>query len=180
MEYLDIVDENGTPIGQSAARNIVHKEGLCHRTAHIWILNGNKVLLQKRAMVKESFPGKYDTSSAGHISAGQEPLEAALRELEEELGICAKGEELKFISTFHNQYEMMFHGSLFKDNEIIFLYVYEKNVDIESLTLQKEELDSVEWFDMDELSLFLEKKDPRFCVPYQGFQIVKNYLKQKI
>ena len=44
---------------------------------------------------KDSFPGCYDISSAGHISAGDEPLETALRELEEELGIKAEPEQLK-------------------------------------------------------------------------------------
>ena len=41
-------------------------------------------------MEKESFPGLYDTSSAGHIRAGDEPLPSALRELREELHIAAK------------------------------------------------------------------------------------------
>ena len=50
--------------------------------------------MQKRAMSKDSFPGKYDTSSAGHIQAGDEPLASGLRELAEELGIHAKPEDL--------------------------------------------------------------------------------------
>ena len=57
--------------------------------------NGYDLLLQKRSKEKDSFPGCYDISSAGHISAGDEPLETALRELEEELGIKAEPEQLK-------------------------------------------------------------------------------------
>ena len=45
------------------------------------------VLLQKRSENKDSFPGSYDISSAGHIPSGVDFLESALRELEEELGI---------------------------------------------------------------------------------------------
>ena len=56
---------------------------------------GYDLLLQKRSKEKDSFPGCYDISSAGHISAGDEPLETALRELEEELGIKAEPEQLK-------------------------------------------------------------------------------------
>ena len=93
MEYLDIVDENGLPTGRTVARDTAHSEGIRHRTAHVWIVRGDKarreVLLQKRSMEKESFPGLYDTSSAGHIPAGDEPLMSALRELKEELGISA-------------------------------------------------------------------------------------------
>ena len=57
----------------------------------MWIVRksdeGAEVLLQKRAMNKDSFPGRYDTSSAGHIQAGDEPEESAISELHEELGI---------------------------------------------------------------------------------------------
>ena len=78
MEYLDIVDENGMPTGEIVFRDTAHKEGLRHRTAHVWVVRktekGYDVLLQKRSMEKESFPGLYDTSSAGHIPAGEEPL----------------------------------------------------------------------------------------------------------
>ena len=95
-EYLDIVDEAGRPTGRTVARDRAHLEGIRHRTAHVWIVRrgqeGWEVLLQKRSMLKESFPGLYDTSSAGHIPAGDEPLESALRELKEELGISAAPE----------------------------------------------------------------------------------------
>ena len=58
-----------------------------------------EVLFQKRSMNKDSFPGKFDTSSAGRIQAGDEPLESALRELGEELGIQATPEQLVFAGT---------------------------------------------------------------------------------
>ncbi len=49
----------------------------------MWIVRksdeGAEVLLQKRAMNKDSFPGRYDTSSAGHIQAGDEPEESAIK-----------------------------------------------------------------------------------------------------
>lgn len=94
MELFDICDEQGNPTGDKVERSEAHAKGICHRTAHIWIAkqeNGRyKVLLQKRSMDKDSFPGRYDTSSAGHIQAGDEPMESALRELGEELGIKAR------------------------------------------------------------------------------------------
>ena len=52
MEYLDIVDENGVPTGKTAERTAAHKQGLRHRTSHVWILRERagkvEVLLQKR------------------------------------------------------------------------------------------------------------------------------------
>ena len=79
MEIFDIVDENGNPTGQTIERSLAHTNGVRHRTVHIWIarevMGKWQVLLQKRALTKDSFPGRYDTSSAGHIQAGDEPLE---------------------------------------------------------------------------------------------------------
>ena len=72
-----------------------------------------QILLQKRSQNKDSFPGKFDTSSAGHIQAGDEPLESALRELKEELGISATPEQLHFAGTFPISFTKEFHGKCF-------------------------------------------------------------------
>ena len=112
MEYLDIVDEQGQPTGEIISRTLAHTEGIRHRTAHIWIVRREnehfQVLMQKRAMSKDSFPGKYDTSSAGHIQAGDEPLASGLRELAEELGIHAKPEDLAFAGCIHGNLQKNF------------------------------------------------------------------------
>ena len=56
MEYIDIVDEQGIPTGETIERSIAHSKGIRHRTAHIWIVrkinNRYQVLMQKRAMNK--------------------------------------------------------------------------------------------------------------------------------
>ena len=154
MEYLDIVDEQGQPTGEIVSRTLAHTKGIRHRTAHIWIVRREnehfQVLMQKRAMSKDSFPGKYDTSSAGHIQAGDEPLASGLRELAEELGIHAKPEDLEFAGCIHGNFAEEFHGKIFRDNEIAFVYIYQQPVDIETLVLQKEEVESVRWFDLEE------------------------------
>ena len=84
MELLDVVDENGIPTGETVERSIAHAKGIRHRTSHVWLLRrrseGVEVLLQKRSDNKDSFPGCYDTSSAGHIPAGVDFEDSALRE----------------------------------------------------------------------------------------------------
>ena len=181
MELFDICDEQGNPTGDTVE---AHAKGICHRTAHIWIAkqeNGRyKVLLQKRAMNKDSFPGRYDTSSAGHIQAGDEPLESALRELGEELGIKAEASDLDFAGTFRIQYEKEFHGRMFRDNEVAFVFVYQKQVDIADLTIQKEELDGVCWFDLEDTYEACKNHDQKFCVPIGGLETVGKYLNERI
>ena len=181
-EIFDIIDEKGQPTGETVTRSQAHAEGIRHRTAHVWVVreNGEKtdVLLQKRSLNKDSFPGRYDTSSAGHIQAGDEPLQSAIRELSEELGIQADADDLNFAGTFSIQYEKEFHGEMFKDNEIAFVYVYdEEDVDIDKLTLQKEEVESVEWFDLEEVYQACQPpRDEKFCVPMGGLEILRNYV----
>lgn len=178
MELLDIVDENGNPIGKTVDRSIAHENGIRHRTAHVWILRFcdgvEEVLLQKRSMNKDSFPGRYDTSSAGHILAGTKPLDSAIRELKEELGINAKPEDLLYAGTFNVDYEKNFHDKEFKDKEIAFVYIYLKRVKIDELTIQKEELEQVEWFDIKEVISGCKEHNQKFCVPLNGLMLAKR------
>ncbi len=180
MEYLDIVDEEGMPIGGSVARSIAHRDGVLHRTAHVWVVRqsegGYEILLQKRSMEKESFPGQYDTSSAGHIPAGEEPVPSALRELKEELGIEATPDQLHYAGMFRIQYEKEFHGHMFRDNEVARVYVYREPVEIDSLTLQASEVDEVRWFGLDEVWEEIQHSRERFCVPTNGLKVLRDYL----
>lgn len=180
MEYLDICDENGIPTGETVERKRAHSEDICHRTAHVWIVRERggryEILMQKRADNKDSFPGCYDTSSAGHIPAGDEPEESGLRELKEELSITAEKKDLEFAGVFRNHYEMVFYEKPFRDNEVSFVYVYRKKVDIENLKLQKEELSEVRWFDL--LYVYDEKlkHNREFCVPIESLKILMKHL----
>lgn len=181
MEIFDIIDKSGKPTGQNVERSLAHAEGIRHRTAHIWIIrqkNGRtEILLQKRSRNKDSFPGKFDTSSAGHIQAGDEPMESALRELEEELGIHAEPEDLKFTGKFPISFAKEFHGKMFRDEEIAFVYIYDHPVEISRLTLQKEEVEAVQWFDLEETYRQCSQHRDKFCVPLGGLQLVREFIK---
>ena len=180
MERFDICNESGLPTGKTIDRETAHREGILHRTAHVWIIRQNagrwQVLLQKRSMNKDSFPGLYDTSSAGHIPAGDEPIDSALRELEEELGIHAEPSDLTFAGTFRIQFEKTFHGRLFRDNEFATVYVCGLPVEAEQLALQESEVSEVRWFDLETVMTEIQTDRSRFCVPAEGLQILADYL----
>ena len=87
-------------------------------------------------------------------------------------------DDLHFAGTFPIQYEKEFHGKPFKDNEIAFVYIYDEEVGIDNLTIQKEELESVEWFDLEEVYQACQPpRDEKFCVPIGGLEIVRKYVK---
>lgn len=155
LELLEERDLNGRVTGNVRARFMMHQDGMLHGTSHVWILRPNEksgfdLLLQKRSAHKDAYPGCYDISSAGHIPVGSDYLESAVRELEEELGILAKPEELIFAGLHEEAEEDVFYGKPFRNHEISRVYIYEKPVDVTELKLQKEEVESVMWMDYEE------------------------------
>ena len=180
MELFDVVDENGQPTGQVVSREVAHRDGVRHRTAHMWVTRQvggrTQVLLQKRAAGKDSFPGCYDTSSAGHLRAGDAPLASAVRELAEELGIHAVPSDLRFLGTFHIKFAREFHGSTFRDDEVSFVYLYTRPVDAARLTLQAEEVERVDWFDLGAVRDACLRRDPRFCVSMGDVELLCSEL----
>jgi len=183
VEYIDVCDESGQPTGEIVDRDTAHKNGILHRTSHVWVIRERDgrydVLLQKRSSDKESFPGMYDASSAGHIPAGSDPLLSVIREMGEEIGIHANPDELSFAGTFQCSYEERFHGEPFRDNEIRYAYVYREPVETEKLTLQKSEVDEVRWFPLDEIAEEIQTRHDRICVSWQGLSVLIDYLERE-
>lgn len=96
---------------------------------------------------KDSFPGCYDISSAGHIPAGQDFRESALRELREELGVKAEPGELHEVFTHKGYVKDVFYGKPFINYEYSRVYLMEYTGRTGDLKLQKEEVESVLWMD---------------------------------
>jgi 16S rRNA (adenine1518-N6/adenine1519-N6)-dimethyltransferase len=93
-EIFDVVDEENRVIRQ-ASRFEVHRDRLKHRAVHIFVFNkSGELFLQKRSRWKDMHPGRWDSSASGHLNAGQEYDETAVRELEEELGVEAEVESV--------------------------------------------------------------------------------------
>lgn len=168
MEYFDIRNLDGSITGQVKERSLVHRDGDLHGTVHIFIVRkgeeGVEVLLQKRSKEKDAFPGCYDISSAGHVSAGQSYMEAARRELKEELGIDASEEELRFIGYHEGHCDTTFYGKPFRNHEISAVYLYEKEIDADSLVLQEEEVESVKWMPLAQCKEKAKVGDPGYCL----------------
>src|SRR6266478_685876 len=86
-EQFPVVDKNDRIRGY-ASRSEVHGNNLRHRAVHILIFNqAGDVYLQQRSRWKDRHPLKWDSSAAGHVSAGESYDDTARRELKEELGV---------------------------------------------------------------------------------------------
>lgn len=84
---VDVVNGRDEVIG-SAPRKGVHGTGMMHRSAHIFLIDGNgRIWLEKRASTTDTYPGYYSSSAAGHVRKGETYVQGARREALEELGI---------------------------------------------------------------------------------------------
>lgn len=183
LELFDILNIDGTKTGIVRERGVAHREGSLHGTVHMWVIRPNEqsgydVLLQKRSKNKDSNPGCYDISSAGHISTGDDALGAALREMEEELGLHVSKEELHYAGIHHGAFEAMFYGRMFRDNELCSVYVYTEPVEIDDLMLQESEVEEVIWMDYDECRKRVEDGTMPNCIYEDELRMIGEYLEE--
>lgn len=166
-EAVDVFDRGDRPTGNVVPKRQAHEQGLWHRSAHIWIYNDRgDILMQKRAATKDTFPGLWDISVAGHISAGETPLTGALREIREEIGTEARPEELEYLTTIHMEYPYPQRGWI--NREHCYVYLMKKNLDPNKLALQKEEVEAVRFFSPREFSELI-KADRGVIVPHDNY-----------
>ena len=89
-EIFDVVNEQDEVVGRNT-RAEVHRLGLRHRAVHVLVFNSKgEIFLQKRSQTKDTFPGAWDSSAAGHLDCGEDYDGCAIREMREELGIDAQ------------------------------------------------------------------------------------------
>ena len=178
MEILDIVDEYGNPTGETVEREYAHANGVRHRTSHVWLVRrkpgGVQILLQKRCEGKDSFPGCYDISSAGHIPAGCGYVESALRELEEELGVTAKAEELIECGDITIGWDERFYDKEFKDRQYSKIFIIWRDIDESDFRLQENEVESVLWMDFDDCMDAVKNDKIKHCIAVEELEIVKS------
>ncbi|CAL1376969.1 unnamed protein product [Linum trigynum] len=185
-EHLDVLTKTGEKTGVSKPRGAVHRDGDYHRAVHVWIFaeSTQQLLLQKRADCKDSWPGQWDISSAGHISAGDSSLVSARRELQEELGISLPRDAFELIFVFLQ--ECVINDGTFINNEFndVYLVTTTDPIPLEAFTLQESEVSAVKYVSYEEYRSFLAKEDPEY-VPYdvngpydQLFQIIRQRYNQ--
>lgn len=180
MEILDICDEIGNPTGEVIDREIAHREGILHRTSHVWLLrkrNDNiEILLQRRSKDKDSFPDCFDISSAGHIKAGDSFIDSAVRELKEELGVEINSEQLIDCGNRRFRFEGDFHGYLFKDNQVSKIFVLWLDLEEDKFSFIDQEVSEVKWIEFYACYGMVKDNLIKHCIYLEELDIIKKYL----
>ena len=159
-ELLDVLDSNGIKTGEILPRKEVHKKGLWHRIIVVAIVNEkNEVLIQQRSENKDKNPGMWDISVTGHLSAGQDSLTAATREISEEvsvsLGYSVEVRDFRFMFSYRkeekvneNHYDRQFYD---------FFILRQNGLTAENIRFQAEEVQAIKFVSINELNKMREE-----------------------
>jgi isopentenyldiphosphate isomerase len=141
IELVDVLTDEGLLTGRTKAKDLVHRDGDWHGAAHLWnVSSDGRVLLQRRALVKESWPGLWDVSVAGHVTAGETALAAVVRETREELGLAVDASDLSPLG------RIRYHCALrpdYVENEFHDIFLLRRDVALSSLRLDPLEVADV-------------------------------------
>jgi len=152
MELLEVLDENGKQIGTIMEKNKVHNEGLYHREVALILLNNKgEILLQKRASTKEIEPNKW-AWHGGHQIAGEESIDAIIRETKEELGLTLPKDQIKELVELKRD--------KYPNRQFTTAYYSICNLKSEDFNIQKEELSEVKWFTFQEFKNMIYTNNP--------------------
>jgi isopentenyldiphosphate isomerase len=152
MELVDLYDENRASLRRTAERGGPMSPGEYRMVVHVCVFDHRgRLLVQQRAPEKFIWPGLWDVSVGGGVDAGETSRQGAEREFREELGIPLD------LSGLRPSVTVNFDGG-FDD-----FYILTKDLSLESLTLQKEEVRSVRWASLKEV---LEMREQGAFIPY--------------
>ena len=157
MELIDVVDQYGNFTGEIAERKKVHDLNLPHWEVVMFVINDKKqILLQKRSSNKRYHPNKW-ALCAGLAISGESLEEAAVRELNEELGILIQEDELNLLEKNSNLTRFYYFVSNKQDNEF---------------EIQKEDISEVKWYDIDDFINMTVNKDETLIIKESRLDLI--------
>lgn len=151
-EIWDLYDRDGNKTGETFERYFEGyksiPDGRYHLVVDLLVIHEDGTyLLTKRSDIKDVYPGYWEASAGGSAVAGEEPLEAAKRELFEETGLTP--DSLEFV------------GTLFKDTSHAMYYSYLARVscDKDSVVLQEGETTDYKWVDREGFLAYVDSDE---------------------
>ena len=160
MEIVDKFNNKRESLNKTAQRYEKIK-GEYRQSEHIWIVNNEgKFLMQKRSKYKKSFAGKW-SQTGGAVDEGETPLQGALRECKEELGLDIQKKEIELIFSFKREYDF------------VDVWLVRRNIDIKKLKLQEEEVEEVKWVSKEEIEKMIKNNETTPNVDFYFNMLIK-------
>ena len=150
-----LVDESDGEIG-TASKLQAHRDGALHRAFSVFIFNSRgEILLQRRASDKYHSGGLWSNTCCSHPRPGEDTDIAALRRLEEEMGLS-----LPLVPVFSFTYRSEFADGLW-EHEYDHVYIGRTDEDPRP---DPEEVRDWRWASVEEVAKEMERHPERFTV----------------
>lgn len=161
MEKRDLYNSQKILTEETILKGETVPKGRYYITVVVFIENSKgEFLLQKRSLSKG---GKWATTG-GHPKSGESSLEGIIEEIKEELGLSFKQNELTLFKTIRTE------------DDFVDLYYCRKDVDINDIVVQEEEVETVTWASKDEIEKLI--KNNNFSKSHEEFYRYCLYLLQ--
>lgn len=146
MELWDVYDRNGRKTGALKEKEAEYLPGEYHLAVEAWVFNRRReILIQQRSWSREILPGMWSLTT-GRIIAGEDSRQGCVRELKEELGLKVKKEDPSF------------SRRIVREDPLIWdVYFILRDVPLEELKLQKDEVIGVRWVSFEQFRTFLKE-----------------------
>lgn len=154
-EKVYLVDKSNEIIGEKFRDQLVDSD--CWRVISIWVTDkSGNILLQKRSMNKKVGPGIWSAACEGTIEVGDTPLETAVRELSEEIGLeVSEGDLTETTRTYYK--DPQFGWRIKYGYKLVIEHTNESD-----FVLQQEEVAQVKWHSPRELKEFIKNNPEKF------------------
>lgn len=158
MELWDVLDGNGRRTGRTTQRGAPLAEGEYHLVVHVWIVNSRgEFLITKRSAEKSFLPDLWDTT-CGSALAGEESLEAALREVGEETGLSLDAAGGRMLGRYKRHFPPL--------PSFVDVWLFDSEAGIGELRLQESEVSEARWASAGEIMRLKESGEFVPTAPY--------------
>jgi isopentenyl-diphosphate delta-isomerase len=134
----------------------VHRRGLRHKAVSVFVMSGDKVLIQRRALSKYHTPGLWANTCCTHPLWNEAAIDCAVRRLSEELGITG------LYPSFRDQveYRAAVGGGLI-EHEVVDIFIADAQATLK-VTPDPGEVAEIRWIDLYDLAAEVQRWPERF------------------
>lgn len=150
-EHWQVFGQSGEPLGTSIVAGM-NEPSLTLGHAHVWLWRDSErareILIQRRALSGVRYAGMWDISAAGHVNYLEKPIDAAVREAYEELGVTLQADNLYLVQVRRSLATGAFQ----------WIYLCRLDGDTELLP-NEQEVSEVKWVSIDQFRAITEQPE---------------------
>jgi len=175
MELIEVLDDNGNKIGVVKEKDIIKEDGDFYRAIAVMIVNSDgEILFTKRSKDKKMYPELWSMFITGHVKAFEASIDAASREIQEEVGIDVSNKELNYLYTIKDEKRNNSHiENIFFDNYILY-----KDIDINDIKVN-EEIEGVQFVSIDDAKYLVDNRSEMIVPNDLEYEKIFDYIKNK-